>query len=230
MPPIVLWSLGNLLLLLTAYLLGSLPTGYILGKLLKGIDIREHGSGSTGATNVLRTLGKGPGAAVLAIDLLKGAAAIALVRFFYQTDSFIALAPDNFNPIEWFPWAVVLGGLAVVLGHSKSIWLNFSGGKSVATGLGLLLALNWQIGLMTFGVFGLVFAPSRIVSLSSISAAIAVPLLMVVLKQPIAYILLGLVGGGYVVLRHRSNIQRLLAGTEPRVGQQPSETNLTSEG
>jgi acyl phosphate:glycerol-3-phosphate acyltransferase len=79
MPPIALWGLGNLLLLLTAYLFGSLPTGYLLGKLLKGIDIREHGSGSTGATNVLRTLGKGPGAAVLAIDLLKGAAAIALV-------------------------------------------------------------------------------------------------------------------------------------------------------
>jgi acyl phosphate:glycerol-3-phosphate acyltransferase len=204
MPPIALWGLSNLLLLLTAYLFGSLPTGYILGKLLKGIDIREHGSGSTGATNVLRTLGKGPGIAVLAIDMLKGAAAIALVRFFYQTDS--------------------------VLGHSKSIWLNFSGGKSVATGLGLLLALNWQIGLMAFGVFGLVFAPSRIVSLSSISAAIAVPILMVILKQPIAYILLGLVGGGYVVLRHRSNIGRLLAGTEPRLGQQPSETDLTAEG
>ena len=219
MPPIVLWSLGNLLLLLTAYLFGSLPTGYLLGKLLKGIDIREHGSGSTGATNVLRTLGKGPGASVLVIDLLKGAAAIALVRFFYQTDSFVALAPDNFNAILWFPWVVVLGGLAVVLGHSKSIWLNFSGGKSVATGLGLLLALNWQIGLMTFGVIGLVFAPSRIVSLSSISAAIAVPVLMVVLKQPIAYILLGLVGGGYVVLRHRSNIQRLLNGTEPSIGE-----------
>ncbi len=230
MPPIALWGLSNLLLLLTAYLFGSLPTGYILGKLLKGIDIREHGSGSTGATNVLRTLGKGPGTSVLVIDLLKGAAAIALIRFFYQTDSFIALAPDNFNAIVGFPWVMVLGGLAAVLGHSKSIWLNFSGGKSVATGLGLLLALNWQIGLMTFGVFGLVFAPSRIVSLSSISAAIAVPVLMVVLKQPIAYILLGLVGGGYVVLRHRSNIQRLLAGTEPRVGQQPSEANLTPEG
>lgn len=231
MPPIAPWGLSNLLLLLTAYLFGSLPTGYILGKLLKGIDIREYGSGSTGATNVLRTLGKGPGATVLAIDLLKGAAAIVLVRFFYQSDSpLIALAPANFNATEWFPWVVVLGGLAAVLGHSKSIWLNFSGGKSVATGLGLLLALNWQVGLMTFGIFGLVFAPSRIVSLSSISAAIAVPILMVLLKQPIAYILLGLVGGGYVVLRHRSNIQRLLAGTEPRVGQQPSETDLTPEG
>jgi acyl phosphate:glycerol-3-phosphate acyltransferase len=231
MPPIALWGLSNLLLLLTAYLFGSLPTGYILGKLLKGIDIREYGSGSTGATNVLRTLGKGPGAAVLAIDLLKGAAAIVLVRFFYQSNSpLIALAPANFNATEWFPWVVVLGGLAAVLGHSKSILLNFSGGKSVATGLGLLLALNWQVGLMAFGVFGLVFAPSRIVSLSSISAAIAVPILMVILKQPIAYILLGLVGGGYVVLRHRSNIQRLLAGTEPRVGQQPSETDLTPEG
>ncbi|MCG9892710.1 MAG: glycerol-3-phosphate 1-O-acyltransferase PlsY [Thermosynechococcaceae cyanobacterium MS004] len=232
MPSSMVWIVGNGALLIVAYLLGSFPTGYLFGKWLKGIDIRTQGSGSTGATNVLRTLGKGPGITVLLVDVLKGAAAIALIRFIYDSiaspsafwstsfgwvASWLGAAPAN--SAEWFPWVVVLGGLAAVVGHSKSIWLGFSGGKSVAVGLGILLALNWQVGLMTFGVFGLVLALFRIVSLSSICGAIAVPMLMFGLKLPLAYILLGLVGGLYVVLRHRSNIQRMFRGTEPRLGQ-----------
>jgi acyl phosphate:glycerol-3-phosphate acyltransferase len=229
MPPIAFWALGNAALLLAAYLLGSIPTGYLLGKWLKGIDIRTQGSGSTGATNVLRTLGKGPGIAVLLIDLLKGAAAIALIQFVYQSDlSWLSSAPTD--SALWFPWMVALSGLMAVLGHSKSVWLGFSGGKSVAAGLGILLALNWQVGLMTFGVFGLVLAVSRMVSLSSICGAIAVPLLMLGLHLPLAYVLLGLVGGLYVVWRHRANMQRILAGTEPRLGEKPSlDQNLTTE-
>jgi acyl phosphate:glycerol-3-phosphate acyltransferase len=231
MPLVALWSLGNAALLLVAYLLGSIPTGYVLGQWLKGIDIREYGSGSTGATNVLRVVGKGAGATVLAVDMLKGAGAIALIKLAYQSGSpLLAWAPSAVNTAQWFPWVAVLAGLAVVLGHSRSIWLKFSGGKSVATGLGLLLALNWQVGLCAFGIFGVVFALSRIVSLSSILSVSAVPLLMVGLQQPIAYVLLGLVGGGYVVLRHRSNIQRLWVGTEPRLGQRPSEQDLNPEG
>jgi acyl phosphate:glycerol-3-phosphate acyltransferase len=229
MPPIALWALGNAALLLAAYLLGSIPTGYLLGKWLKGIDIRTQGSGSTGATNVLRTLGKGPGITVLLIDVLKGAAAIALIQFVYRSGlPWLSLAPSD--PAQWFPWMVVLSGLAAVLGHSKSVWLGFSGGKSVAAGLGILLALNWQVGLMTFGVFGLVLAIFRMVSLSSICGAIAVPLLMLGLHLPLAYVLLGLVGGLYVVWRHRANVQRILAGTEPRLGEKSAlEQNLTAE-
>jgi acyl phosphate:glycerol-3-phosphate acyltransferase len=229
MPPIARWAVGNAALLLAAYLLGSFPTGFLLGKWLKGIDIRTQGSGSTGATNVLRTLGKGPGIVVLLIDVLKGAAAIALIQFVYQSSlPWLSSAPSN--PTQWFPWMVVLSGLAAVLGHSKSIWLGFSGGKSVAAGLGILLALNWQVGLMTFGIFGLVLAIFRIVSLSSICGAIAVPLLMLGLHLPLAYVLLGLVGGLYVVLRHRTNMQRIFAGTEPRLGQKPAlDQNLTAE-
>jgi acyl phosphate:glycerol-3-phosphate acyltransferase len=231
MPLIVLWSLGNAALLLAAYLLGSLPTGYLLGRSLKGIDIREHGSGSTGATNVLRVVGKGAGATVLAVDMLKGAAVIILTQLAYQPSSpLMTWAPADVNSTQWFAWIAVLAGLAVVLGHSKSIWLKFSGGKSVATGLGLLLALNWQVGLLAFAIFGLVFALSRIVSLSSIVSAASISILMVFLHQPIAYILLGLVGGSYVVILHRTNIQRLWAGTEPRLGQPRSEENLTTEG
>jgi acyl phosphate:glycerol-3-phosphate acyltransferase len=230
MPLIASWSLGNAALLLAAYLLGSIPTGYLLGRWLKGIDIRDHGSGSTGATNVLRVVGKGAGATVLAVDMLKGAMAIIVTQLAYQSNSpLLTWAPVEVNPTQWFSWIAVLGGLAVVLGHSKSIWLKFSGGKSVATGLGLLLALNWQVGLLAFGIFAVVLALSRIVSLSSILSVSAVPVLMILLHQPLAYVLLGLVGGSYVVVRHRSNIQRLWAGTEPRLGQQRSDQDLNPE-
>jgi acyl phosphate:glycerol-3-phosphate acyltransferase len=230
MPLIALWSLGNAALLFAAYLLGSIPTGYLLGRWLKGIDIRDHGSGSTGATNVLRVVGKGAGATVLAVDMLKGAMAIIVTQLAYQSNSpLLTWAPVEVNPTQWFAWIAVLAGLAVVLGHSKSIWLKFSGGKSVATGLGLLLALNWQVGLLAFGIFAVVLALSRIVSLSSILSVSAVPVLMILLHQPLAYVLLGLVGGSYVVVRHRSNIQRLWAGTEPRLGQQRSDQDLNPE-
>ena len=161
MSPVALWVIGNAALLLAAYLLGSIPTGYLLGKWLKGIDVRTQGSGSTGATNVLRTLGKGPGIAVLLVDVLKGAAAVGLIQLTYQSNlPWLSLAPSD--PAHWFSWMVVLSGLAAVLGHSKSVWLGFSGGKSVAAGLGILLALDWQVGLIAFGVaLGLYRAGAR---------------------------------------------------------------------
>jgi glycerol-3-phosphate acyltransferase PlsY len=201
------------LLLLAAYLLGSIPTGYLTGRLLKGIDIREQGSGSTGATNVLRTLGKGPAALVLLIDALKGVAAIALVNGYY------ALVETPAIPATWHPWLVAASAFAALLGHSKSIWINFTGGKSVATGLGVLLAMSWPVGLGTLGVFALVLALSRIVSLGSISGAIVVPLLMIIAGQPLPYQLFAGAAGLYVIWKHRSNIQRVIAGTEPQVGQ-----------
>ncbi|BAY31983.1 hypothetical protein NIES2107_38690 [Nostoc carneum NIES-2107] len=205
--------------LVVAYLLGSFPTGYIAVKQLKGIDIREVGSGSTGATNVLRTLGKGPGAFVLLIDCLKGVLAIALVYQLFHLAPVYNFIPSTVDANLWQPWLVTLAGLSVVLGHSKSIFLGFSGGKSVATGLGTLLAISWQVGLATAGVFALFFAVSRIVSLGSIAGAIAVTIFMIVFHQPLACILYAFVGGLYVIIRHRSNIERLLAGTEPKIGQ-----------
>jgi acyl phosphate:glycerol-3-phosphate acyltransferase len=205
--------------LLVAYLLGSIPTGYMTVKLLKGIDIREIGSGSTGATNVLRALGKGPGALVLLVDSLKGVLAILLVYSLFQLDISQSIIPETVNIQAWQPWMVILAGLSAILGHSKSIFLGFSGGKSVATSLGILLAMNWQIGLATLGVFAIVVGISRIVSLSSMSGAVAVPIFMALLHQPLAYILFGVAGGLYVIFRHRSNIERLFAGTEPKLGQ-----------
>lgn len=223
-----LWLTVNGLLLLSSYLLGSIPVGYLTGRVLKGIDIREHGSGSTGATNVLRTLGRGPGLAVLLVDVLKGVSAISLIRWSYHPSSSLSeLVPDQ-EPQVWLPWMVVLGGLAAILGHSKSIWINFTGGKSVATSLGTLLAMSWPVGLGTAAVFAVVLSLSRIVSLGSISGAIAVSVLMVLIPQPLPYRLFALAGGIYVIWRHQANIQRLLAGTEPRLGQSPVETEIAS--
>jgi glycerol-3-phosphate acyltransferase PlsY len=214
-----LWLSLCVAVVVVAYLLGSFPTGYIAVKQLKGIDIREVGSGSTGATNVLRTLGKGPGAFVLGLDCLKGVLAIALVYYLFTFATSQNLIPTTVDIEFWQPWLVTLAGIAAILGHSKSIFLGFTGGKSVATSLGILLAMNWQVGLATFGVFAVVVAISRIVSLSSIMGAIAVSIVMVLLQQPLPYILFGIAGGLYVILRHRSNIERLLAGTEPKIGQ-----------
>ncbi|MBD2459577.1 glycerol-3-phosphate acyltransferase [Oscillatoria sp. FACHB-1407] len=218
----IIWGL---LLLLAAYLLGSIPTGYLAGRLLKGIDIREHGSKSIGATNVLRTLGKGPALTVLLIDVLKGVAAIALARWLYSLSAVVATIPANADLQAWVPWAVIMAGLTAIVGHSRSVWIGFKGGKSVATGLGVLLAMSWQVGLSTLGVFGIVLALSRIVSLGSILAAIASPLLMLLFQQPLPYVLLATAAAIYISITHRANIQRLLAGTEPQVGQKHQSSN-----
>lgn len=205
----------SVLIVLFAYLLGSIPTGYLAGRWLLGIDIREHGSGSTGATNVLRTLGKVPAILVLVIDAFKGIAAIALVYLFYF------FLPTELNA-QWHPWLVAGAAFAAIIGHSKSIWLNFTGGKSVATSIGVLLIMSWQVGLLTLAVFGVALAISRIVSLSSIVGAIAVTAFMFVLHQPLPYQIFAGIAGIYVIWRHRSNIGRILAGTEPQLGQKVS--------
>jgi len=204
-----------------AYLFGATPTGYLAGKLLKGIDIREHGSRSTGATNVLRTLGKWPALVVLLVDVLKGAGAIVFARWFYPwLHSWPSVTPPIALDLQtWTPWAVSLAGLAVLLGHSRSIWLNFAGGKSAATGLGALLAMAWPVGLGAAMVFGVAVAVLRIVSFGSMLAALTAITLICGLPQPLPYRLLVIVGGIYVIARHRANIQRLMAGTEPRLGQ-----------
>src|SRR2546430_3005355 len=151
-----------------AYLFGSTPTGYLAGKLLKGIDIREHGSKSIGATNVLRTLGKWPALVVLLVDVLKGVGAIVFARWFYPwLYALPSVTPPTALDLQtWVPWAICLAGLAALLGHGRSIWLNFTGGKSAATGLGVLLAISWPVGLgvrrllalcwLFFGLFPLV--------------------------------------------------------------------------
>ncbi|MEM8603271.1 MAG: glycerol-3-phosphate 1-O-acyltransferase PlsY [Cyanobacteria bacterium P01_H01_bin.121] len=207
------WQLVGLIGVGLAYLLGSTPTGYLLGRWLKGIDLREIGSGSTGATNVLRNVGKGPAIAVLLIDALKGAAAVLICSQWLY--GLAVEVPSVLTPAWWG----CIGGLVALLGHSKSIWLGFKGGKSVAAGLGVLFALNWQIALGTLAAFGVVVLLVRMVSAGSMAAAIAVNILMWIFVQPLPFKAFALLGGAYVIWRHQTNIQRILAGTEPRLGQ-----------
>ena len=197
-----------LLTLLLGYLLGSIPSGFLVGQWCKGIDLRTIGSGSTGATNVLRNVGKGPALAVFFVDVAKGAAAVLLARSLNPTSALI-------------DWIQVLAGLAALAGHIWPVWLGFKGGKAVATGFGMFLGLAWPVGLACFGIFMAVFSISRIVSLASVVAAVSLPLLMAAGSDSNANLVVALVAMLLVLWRHRSNIQRLINGTEPQVGQKP---------
>ena len=196
----------GLLSLLLGYLLGSIPSGYLAGRWCKGIDLRELGSGSTGATNVLRQVGKGPALVVFVIDVAKGAIAVLLAGSLTEG----AALSD---------WLQVLAGLAALAGHIWPVWLGFKGGKAVATGLGLFLGLAWPVGLACFGIFLTTLSVFRIVSLSSVVAAISLPLLMAAGTDGTAKLVVALVAMALVVWRHRSNLQRIKAGTEPKIGQ-----------
>ena len=186
------------------YLLGSFPSGYLAGRWCAGVDIRQLGSGSTGATNVLRQVGKGPALVVFLVDVFKGSAAVILARGLLGAGA--------------YGW-LVAAGLAALAGHIWPIWLGGKGGKAVATGFGMLLGLVPAVGLACLGVFLTSLALSRIVSISSVLAAAALPLLMAGAGAPGAYLGLGLVAAVMVIWRHRSNLSRLLKGEEPRLGQ-----------
>jgi len=196
-----------------SYLIGSIPTAYIFGRLLKGIDIRKFGSGNVGATNALRVLGKPAGITVLLLDILKG----FLVVFFLG--NFITSRTAGISDITT---RVVLG-ICGICGHNWTIFLKFKGGKGMATTLGVLLGLAVTVpGLkVAFGLVILtwliVFLISRIVSLASILCAIALPAYMVVSKAPGILISLSLVICLLIILRHKSNLQRLFQGKEPRL-------------
>ncbi|WP_115121428.1 glycerol-3-phosphate 1-O-acyltransferase PlsY [Synechococcus sp. UW105] len=195
-----------LLSLLLGYLLGSIPSGYLAGRWCKGLDLRELGSGSTGATNVLRQVGKGPALVVFVIDVGKGAAAVVLASAITQGHTF-------------GDWVEVMAGLTALTGHIWPVWLGFKGGKAVATGFGMFLGLAWPVGLACFGVFLATLSLSRMVSLSSVVGAISLPLLMAAGDGSNADLTVALLAMALVIWRHRSNLQRIMAGTEPRLGQ-----------
>jgi glycerol-3-phosphate acyltransferase PlsY len=191
------------LYLLACYLLGSIPTGYLAGRALRGIDIRSVGSGNMGATNVLRVLGKGPGAFVLAVDIAKGAAAVALL-------------PGPFASAGFWPLA---GAVAVVLGHNYTCFLKFKGGKGVATSAGACLGLAPWATLGIVLIFVLLVALTRMVSVGSLVAATALPVLVWYdHSSGPGVIWLALVLALFVWVRHIPNIKRILAGTENKLG------------
>ena len=206
--------------LAVAYLLGSIPAGYLTARMLKGVDLRTLGSGGTGATNVLRTLGAGPFWAVLAFDVAKGACAILVIKALEARLAF----PATLNASVFIPWATSLGGIVAILAHARPVWLRFQGGKSMAVGLGVLLALSWPVALGGLAAFGALLAVTRIMSVGSMAAAVAAIGVSLALPHPLPVRLMVIAGGLYVIVRHRANLGRIAAGTEPRIGQR---VNLT---
>lgn len=187
-----------------AYLIGSIPTGYIVVKSATGQDIRQVGSGSTGATNVKRVMGKKWFFIVLLLDALKGAIPVIIANFVPYLHSNSGLT-------------AVVAAACVLLGHSKSIYLGFTGGKSVASGVGTILALSPTVGLSIAVIWAIITYASKYVSLGSIIALALSPVLMFLFNQPIAYVIYCVIGAIYVIYLHRENIKRLLAGTENKV-------------
>ena len=195
-------------IILISYLLGSIPTGFLIGKYLKNIDLRLIGSGSTGATNVLRNVGKWPALFVFIFDVGKGLFAVILAQY---------LAQDYADEVL----IEVLAGISAISGHIWPIWLKGKGGKAVATGLGMFLALSWKVGLASLGIFLIVLAKSKFVSLSSISAALLLPIFMFFnlgnFFHP--YFIISLIGSLLVIWKHRTNIHRLIKGEESKINQ-----------
>ncbi|MGB9661079.1 MAG: glycerol-3-phosphate 1-O-acyltransferase PlsY [Moorellaceae bacterium] len=190
-----------LLCLALGYLLGSVPTAYVVARYLKGWDIRRYGSGNIGATNAFRTMGTGPGLLVLVIDMLKGTIPVLIGR---------AVGGE---------WLAVLAGLAAMAGHSWSIFLSWQGGRGVATAAGVFLALAPAALFWALLIWLAVLLTTRYVSLSSILAAIAAPLLVLVFHLSFPCFLFALLAATLIVYRHRPNIKRLLAGKEPKLGE-----------
>jgi acyl phosphate:glycerol-3-phosphate acyltransferase len=188
-----------------AYLIGSIPFGILLAKMFGGVDVRKAGSGNIGATNVARVAGPLPGILTLVLDALKGVAAVWLAARFANDSAM---------------W-MTLAGLSALIGHCFPVWLRFRGGKGVATAAGMFLALCWPAALGAIGVFILVVLFSRFVSLGSVSAAAAMPLLIYLLWAPHHAPPLIVTFGAFaaamlVVYKHDANIQRLVEGREPR--------------
>jgi glycerol-3-phosphate acyltransferase PlsY len=191
-----------ILLVVVGYVLGSIPTGILVARWQKGVDIRQHGSGNIGMTNVLRAVGKGAAALTLVGDLAKGLLPVLLARAWLTS-----------------PWAIGLVALAAVVGHMYPVFAGFRGGKGVATTLGASIPLVLGPLLIAFLVWIACVALRRQVSLGSLAAAAALPMAALLWGSPAAYILYALVTAALIWYRHRENIQRLFAGTEPTIGQ-----------
>lgn len=194
MIPKMAWVLG-------AYLLGSIPTGYWLGKAWKGVDVRQHGSGNLGATNVFRVLGAGPGVVTLLFDIAKGFVPVAFCQKFFPGQLGLAVAV----------------GLATIIGHTTSFWVQFKGGKGVATSGGVFLALLPVPGSIALGIFFFCLMVTRIVSISSMLAAIGLAVSAWWLRSVTVLSGTATLVAALILYKHRSNVRRLLNGTEPRL-------------
>ena len=199
--------------LLFSYLLGSIPTAYLFTKFLKGIDIRKVGSGNVGATNAMRVLGKRLGITVLLLDILKGFVAVVFLGNYFIHKP-VLLQEQNL---------LILMGLCCICGHNWTIFLQFKGGKGIATSFGVLLALSIKISglgliiVLLILIWLVVFLISKIVSLSSIFAAVSLPIFCFFFKQSVSVLSLSLLLSVFIVIRHKANLSRILRGEEPRL-------------
>lgn len=192
---------------IVAYCLGSFPTSYLIGRAVKGVDIREHGSGNAGATNVARVVGTLPGLVVLLVDIAKGwAAAGPLVLWGRQAG--VSLSPDT---------AQAVFGLCAVCGHIWSPFLRFQGGKGVATSAGVLIGLSPALAAIAVAIWGATAIATRYVSVSSIAAVTAMPMVMAMAGRPMSWIIVSALLCVLVVAKHRANLVRLLRGEEHRI-------------
>ena len=213
--------LNLIVIVVLSYLVGSIPSGIIVSRKVRGIDIREHGSGNAGGTNVFRVLGWKYGVFVIILDALKGALAVVLISRLYLG----SFPFPNATPFDDFTLVQIIAGLSAVIGHIWTIFANFKGGKGIATALGFLITIITVDMLIAFGIFLLVVFVSRYISLGSITAAVSIPLILVarenwfgvdiqsyhtVLPFAIAIALL-------VLYTHRSNLIRLMNGNENKI-------------
>jgi glycerol-3-phosphate acyltransferase PlsY len=211
-----------IVVVLVSYLVGSIPTSIIVTKALKGIDIRNFGSGNAGGTNVIRVLGWGPGVFVIILDALKGfIAALVLSRLFYGH-----FPLDNSTPFSDFTVVQIIAGISAILGHTWTVFAGFRGGKGIATAAGMLIGIAPTEVAIAAAVFVIVVASSRYVSLGSVSAAIAFPLAMFIRANFFdvwthyyhSMIFFSVAISLFLIYNHRSNIVRLLHGQENRLG------------
>ncbi|NQW43217.1 MAG: glycerol-3-phosphate 1-O-acyltransferase PlsY [Bacteroidetes bacterium] len=189
-----------------SYLIGSMPTALWIGKAFYGIDIREHGSGNSGASNTFRTLGKKAGAIVLLLDIIKGLTAACLVHYYF----FLEVGSIRYVNLQ------LLFGLSAVVGHIFPIYANFKGGKGIATLLGMVIGIHYLSALACIALFVTILFSTRYVSLSSILAAVFFPLIAIIIyknEEPL-FIAFGIAAAVMVVLTHQKNIKRLFAGNE----------------
>ena len=210
---------GFMITALIGYLLGSIPTGFVLAS-ARGLDIRTVGSGNIGATNVFRSLGVPAGIFVLLFDAFKGWLAVILAMKVFAN-------VFQVNSAQARDWLAITGGLAAILGHIFTCWLHFKGGKGIATSAGVLVALVPLALMIILGIWILVFAISRYVSLGSICAAASLPFAAWLTHQSPTIIFVTGLMGGLAIYKHKGNIQRLLNGTENRIGAKKTPAGAT---
>lgn len=188
------------IIIVFGYLIGSIPNGLIIGKKLYNVDLRQFGSKNIGATNAFRTLGLWPALWVFLTDGAKGVIAVYVASILIGT-----------------PTALLVGGTAAIIGHNWSVFLNFTGGRGVATGLGVIAVLVPKVTVLIFLVWAIIVYTTRYVSLASIVAAVLVPILIWFMGNQLEFLYFGIIAALFVVIRHKPNIERLLKGQELKI-------------